>query len=438
MKLGEALPANCGISVYGASSAPRICPTGFYGALNAATFQESYTCTACPVGKTSDAGASSVSDCVDDQMFYIASGIIYTRTVSGSTYTSPSWSADGLTQISIGAGRGRYLWSVGGPVVWCAHRIGSNVDWYEVGGLAAVQVEVSNGQVFALGPPDVNGFSNIYYRTASCTVGDSWHQITGAASQLSVSHQHVWVANPGYSVFLFDRTTADLANVVWTYVSDTTALFLDVGSEIWIYDTAGVLKRKAADNSGSWVTVSQPSGCTPREVSVGSTYVWLVCTNNIMYNWPRTTSGPWAQIVTGVTHGIDADHGITCKPGTWSATGTEPCTPCAAGKYSSNANYGQTSISLCLSCSSGKYSALTGVTTATACTNCATGKYSGSGAGGCTSCSVGRYANSAGLGSCACCNGSSYTGSSGSSTCSICYAPLHVTQAGGCGISCHP
>ena len=69
----------------------------------------------------------------------------------------------------------------------------------------------------------------------------------------------------------------------------------------------------------------------------------------------------------------------TCQLGSWAAPGSDTCTSCEAGKYSTTAS--ADSSAACVSCSAGKYSAVVGAASATTCTSCAANTYSGTVAG---------------------------------------------------------
>lgn len=69
----------------------------------------------------------------------------------------------------------------------------------------------------------------------------------------------------------------------------------------------------------------------------------------------------------------------TCPLGTWAAPGSDTCTSCAAGKYSTTPS--ANSESACVACAAGKYSAVVGASTEATCQNCGANTYSGTSAG---------------------------------------------------------
>jgi hypothetical protein len=102
-----------------------------------------------------------------------------------------------------------------------------------------------------------------------------------------------------------------------------------------------------------------------------------------------------------------------CDPGTFSATGLQPCDPCPAGQ--SQANTGATT---CIPCAPGTHAPSTG---AGACTPCAAGTFQPSpGAIACTPCAPGTFTSWPGAIGCPPCSPGTFQPSPGGASCSPC------------------
>jgi Tyrosine-protein kinase ephrin type A/B receptor-like len=113
--------------------------------------------------------------------------------------------------------------------------------------------------------------------------------------------------------------------------------------------------------------------------------------------------------------GIDLAPATACAPGSFSASGFAPCTPCAAG--SSQSLSGQTS---CPPCAAGSSQSLSGQT---ACAACAAGLYQNlSGQTACLSCAAGFYQSMTGQDMCVACSPGSFADASGATMCLQCLA----------------
>ncbi len=118
-----------------------------------------------------------------------------------------------------------------------------------------------------------------------------------------------------------------------------------------------------------------------------------------------------------------------CAPGSYSATGNEPCTAAPAGSYVASA--GATAPT---PCAPGTYSALTG---STSCNAAPLGMYAtGPGATSATPCAVGTYSAVAGATTCTPAPAGSYVPTAGATSATLCAAGTYSASAG--AASCTP
>jgi hypothetical protein len=142
-----------------------------------------------------------------------------------------------------------------------------------------------------------------------------------------------------------------------------------------------------------------------------------------------------------------------CQSGTWSGTGSAPCTACAPNTFSTNGavvclpcpagmgadagaagcefcrvgSAGATAGGGCQDCTAGSFA---GVTGSTLCTQCGAGSFSGAGASACQQCGFGAYSSAPGASSCTACAPGNYNAVLGSVACQQCTAGNFAADAG--------
>ncbi|GMH76479.1 hypothetical protein TrLO_g8185 [Triparma laevis f. longispina] len=127
-------------------------------------------------------------------------------------------------------------------------------------------------------------------------------------------------------------------------------------------------------------------------------------------------------------------HGVEiCAPGTYSVGGTDDCTNCESGKFSSAGAIGCTSAS---TCGAGKFVKTPSTfTTDVECEDCAVGKASAGGQSSCAECDEGHVAPTEGLASCSYCGGGKYA-STTSNTCELCQPSTYSVGGKSSCLSC--
>lgn len=186
--------------------------------------------------------------------------------------------------------------------------------------------------------------------------------------------------------------------------------------------TAGNVPSDAtAYNSGDTVTVASNSGNLVRN---GYTFA----------GWNTLVNGSGSAYIPGSdTFSINANTTLyaawipaLCVAGTFSATGSSPCTNAPAGTYISLV--GQTSPT---NCPAGKFNPSVGSTTVTDCQTTPAGSYSPAGASSATACAIGYFSSGAGSTSCSPAPIGFYVGTTGASSATPCLPGYFSNTTGG-------
>jgi hypothetical protein len=140
-----------------------------------------------------------------------------------------------------------------------------------------------------------------------------------------------------------------------------------------------------------------------------------------------------------------------CSPGSFSATGVEPCNPCAAGTYTTETT--ETGAQQCTPCSDGTFSPTLGAQQCQVCPDgfrvnadntaceklCSPGSYSATGVEPCTLCPAGSYSAETGAQQCAECVDPTFTMAPGAQQCEPCPEGFRVnTDNTACEAPCAP
>ena len=444
------------------------CPAGTYLSGN--------TCTACPAGKYSAAGASSCSTCSAGT--YSAAGSSTCSSCAAGQYSSAgasscsncsagTYSAAGSSTCSS-CPAGKYSSAGASSCLTCtagyrcpggSNRIRCTAGTYAAAGSSSC-TSCSAGYYSSAEASSCSACPAGQFSTAgssSCSTCPAGYRCPGGSNRIQCT---AGTYAPAGSSGCYSCPAGTFSGAGSGGCSSCTAGTYSTGGasscticEAGYYCPGGSNRIQCGAGTYSSGGASACTSCSAGYYSAAGASTCLSCpagkyssagasscsTCTAGYRCPGGTNR--IQCGAGTYSAAGASSCTNCSAGYYSAAGASICTGCPAGKYSAA---GASSCTTCtagyycpgssdrVACAAGKKNASTGSTAASACTNCSAGYYSAAGASSCTGCPAGKY-SAAGASTCTTCTAGYYC--PGSSNRVACPAGTYRTSTGGTSLS---
>ena len=283
--------------------------------------------------------------------------------------------------------------------------------------------------------PNPNGFMSVVDTNALTVIASTPVGEEPTLVALSPDNARAYVlnnggANNGHTVSVIDTASHAVVNLLEVGTNPYGIEFSPDGTKFYVMNTFywaggssqsvhGTISVFDAASDTEIDTIEISNGYVPNRIAISADGTRLYATlefHSAVSVIDLTTD----QVIASLTAGSDP-YGIAvipqvlphCQPGTYSSTGSEPCTPAPAGTFVSGSGAEATTL-----CEPGSYQDQTGQTS---CIPVPAGSYaSGSGATSASLCAPGSYQDQTGQGSCVLALAGSFVAGSGATSATLC------------------